>query len=411
MAGPERLCVGMEWAPCKFFVGLRFPMMFRQTNLWHQMKGELMTKQSVYRYGDPNPDQASLGAMNMNWQIGTVVFFNFVCYFGAGLPLAVIPGYVHGELGYSVVVSGAAVSLQYLATLFSRLSAGKLCDTRGPKHAVIWGLAFCAVSGIAMLLSGFLASTAWQCLASIFLARLLLGTAESLVATGSATWAMGVAGPKSTGKVISWNGIASYVGIALGAPAGVLLTRQWGWGSLGVATLLIALAALVPALRKPGVMPASGTRLSLRKVFAQMCPFGVCLALGSAGFGAIIAFIALYYASMNWENGALALSALGGSFILGRLVFSDAIARFGGYATALYSLSFEVLGLALLWLAPTPSLALLGVAMSGFGFSLYFRPSGWWQSTLSRKAIGALRSAATRYFSICRYSSRVRSPD
>ena len=43
----------------------------------------------------------------------------FICYLAIGLPLAVLPGYVHGQLGYGSVLAGLAISVQYVATLLS----------------------------------------------------------------------------------------------------------------------------------------------------------------------------------------------------------------------------------------------------------------------------------------------------
>ncbi len=56
-------------------------------------------------------------------QIIPVVFFTFICYLTIGIPLAVLPGYVHDDLGFSAIVAGAAISVQYLATLASRALA------------------------------------------------------------------------------------------------------------------------------------------------------------------------------------------------------------------------------------------------------------------------------------------------
>jgi len=102
----------------------------------------------------------------------------------------------------------------------------------------------------------------------------------------------------------------------------------------------------------------------------------VGLALGSIGFGSLSTFVALYYASRDWSDAALSLSVFGGCFIGIRLIFGNAIDRFGGYRVAIVSLVVECLGLILLWLGTTPHAALAGAALTGSGFALVFPALG-----------------------------------
>lgn len=44
------------------------------------------------------------------WRILSFVYFTFVCYVSIGLPLAVLPPYVHYRMGYSAALAGLAVS-------------------------------------------------------------------------------------------------------------------------------------------------------------------------------------------------------------------------------------------------------------------------------------------------------------
>src|SRR5436189_5769618 len=66
----------------------------------------------------------------------------FVCYFTIGLQLAVVPGFVHWQLGYNAVLAGLAISVQYVATLASRPLAGRMGDSVG---AVLTGFGFSLV--------------------------------------------------------------------------------------------------------------------------------------------------------------------------------------------------------------------------------------------------------------------------
>ena len=309
-------------------------------------------------------------------QVVSIVLFTFIGYLNIGIPLAVLPGYVHNHLGYGTVIAGLVISVQYLATLLSRPYASRIIDTQGSKRAVMIGLAGCGLSGVFMLASSWLTAMPALSLASLLIGRLVLGSAESLVGSGSIGWGIGRVGAANTAKVISWNGIASYGAIAVGAPLGVVMVAHLGMWSLGVSIIALATLGLLLAWPKLAAPIVSGVRLPFLHVLGRVLPHGTGLALGSIGFGTIATFITLYYATNHWENAALCLSVFGASFISARLLFGNLINRIGGFRVAIVCLSVETLGLLLLWLAPNPELALAGAALSGFGFSLVFPALG-----------------------------------
>lgn len=314
--------------------------------------------------------------MAITLQVVSIVLFTFIGYLNIGIPLAVLPGYVHNHLGYGTVIAGLVISVQYLATLLSRPYASRYIDTRGSKRAVMVGLAGCGLSGVFMLVSSWLTSMPAWSLASLLIGRLVLGSAESLVGSGSIGWGIGRVGAQNTAKVISWNGIASYGAIAIGAPLGVVMVGHLGMWSLGVSIIALGALGVLLAWPKLAVPIVSGVRLPFLHVLGRVLPHGTGLALGSIGFGTIATFITLYYATNHWENAALCLSLFGASFISARLLFGNLINRIGGFRVAIACLSVETLGLLLLWLAPNPELALAGAALSGFGFSLVFPALG-----------------------------------
>ena len=314
--------------------------------------------------------------MAITLQVVSIVLFTFIGYLNIGIPLAVLPGYVHNHLGYGTVIAGLVISVQYLATLLSRPYASRIIDNLGSKHAVMYGLAGCGLSGVLMLASSWTASMPAVSLTCLLIGRLVLGSAESLVGSGSIGWGIGRVGAANTAKVISWNGIASYGAIAIGAPLGVVMVSHLGMWSMGVSIILLALVGLLLAWPKRAAPIVSGVRLPFLHVLGRVFPHGAGLALGSIGFGTIATFITLYYATNHWENAVLCLSLFGASFIGARLLFGNLINRIGGFRVAIACLSVETLGLLLLWLAPNPELALAGAALSGFGFSLVFPALG-----------------------------------
>jgi MFS family permease len=312
------------------------------------------------------------------WHILGFVYFTFICYLSIGLPLAVLPPYVHLRMGYSTVLAGLVISIQYVATLASRPWAGRISDRQGAKLAVIWGMAACTASGAFLVAAAGLYSAhiAWLSFWSLILSRLILGVGESLGSTGATLWGITSAGPEATAKVISYNGICTYGAMALGAPLGVVMDHLWGLSSLGICTIVIAAFSLVLATRKAPVPVMQGEHLPFSHVLGRVAPHGMSLALGGVCYSVLATFITLFYAARNWNGAALCLTAFGVAFIVARLLFIQTINRFGGFPVAIVCFVVESAGLFLLWRSNSPWIALTGAALGGFGFALVFPAIG-----------------------------------
>jgi predicted MFS family arabinose efflux permease len=209
-------------------------------------------------------------------------------------------------------------------------------------------------------------------LAGLALSRLALGVAESLTSTGATMWGIGVAGPEQTARVISWNGVATYSALAIGAPLGALIAAQWGFAAVGAIIAAICVGSYVAATRMAPTAPVKGQHLPLRRILLGVFPYGTGLALGGMGFGVLATFVTLYFAQRGWSGAALALTTFGASFVGARLLFASAIDRFGGFPVALVSFSVEAAGLVLLGLGHAQALAYVGSGLTGLGFSLIF---------------------------------------
>lgn len=304
------------------------------------------------------------------------VYFTFICYLSIGLPLAVLPPYVHLHMGYSAMLAGLVISIQYVATLLSRPWAGRISDRAGAKVSVLWGMGACTVSGMLLVVAAMVRQTHWLSFIALIASRLILGTGESLGSTGSTLWGITSAGQESMAKVISYNGIVTYGAMAIGAPLGVLLDAQWGMGAIGLLTIIVGAVSLVLAYRKPPVPVVHGEHLPFSHVLGRVAPHGMGLALGGVCYSVLATFITLFYASRHWSGAALCLTAFGIGFILARLLFIRTINLFGGYPMAMICLTVESVGLFLLWQARSPWMAASGAFLGGFGFSLVFPAIG-----------------------------------
>lgn len=304
------------------------------------------------------------------------VFFTFIVYLSIGLPLAILPAYVHFNLGYSATLAGLVISIQYIATFLSRPWAGHISDHSGARISVLWGMGMCTASGAFLLLGGLLHARPWLSMAGLVLSRLALGVGESLGSTGATLWGISAAGPENTAKVISYNGICTYGATAVGAPLGVVLENHYGLGSIGFFTMAVcALSVLIAVCKRPTPV-VHGQHLPFASVLGRVAPHGIALALGGVGYSVLATFVTLFYVSRHWSGAALCLTAFGLAFIAARLIFIHTINRFGGFPVAIVCMAVESLGVFILWRAHSPSTALTAASLAGFGFSLVFPAIG-----------------------------------
>lgn len=125
--------------------------------------------------------EPTLNGLRLNLRIVSVVIFNFASYLTIGLPLAVLPGYVHDVMGFSAFWAGLVISLQYFATLLSRPHAGRYADLLGPKKIVVFGLGGCFLSGLSYLLAAW--GSGWPLISLLLLClgRVILGIGQSFM--------------------------------------------------------------------------------------------------------------------------------------------------------------------------------------------------------------------------------------
>ncbi len=245
------------------------------------------------------------------WRLAGYVYFTFICYVSIGLPLAVLPPFVHLRMGYSAVLAGLAISIQYIATLLSRPWAGRISDHMGAKVSVMWGMACCTASGALLVGAAALHERA--------LAELCRSDREPpgarrgrepgfdrRDAVGHHQRRPGThrKGDRAERHQHLWRHGA---GCAAGRGAGSAV----GPGFDRVLTILIGAVSFVMAWRKAPVAVEPGEHMPFAHVLGRVAPHGMGLALGGVSYSVLATFVTLFYVSRHWNGAALCLTAFG----------------------------------------------------------------------------------------------------
>ncbi|MCX7318606.1 MAG: MFS transporter [Hyphomicrobiales bacterium] len=304
----------------------------------------------------------------------TIVFFGFL---SVGLPLPPLALYLHDQLGFSAAVIGFAIGLQSVVTVLSRHRAGTLCDHRGARLVILSGLPLAAIAGLLYLAAALLPVPAIAKLVLLLIGRIALGFGESLFITGAMNWSIGRLGAQRTGLVMSWQGIAMYAAIGLGAPLGLIIYDAVGFAGVAVTAAISPLIALAIAATMADVpVSGSGERAPFYRVIGLIWRPGMILFLSTIPFAGITSFLALTYAARGWSGAGMALAVFSTGYIAVRLIGSHWPDRYGGTRVAVISLAIEAVGQAMIWLAQDPWMALTGALITGLGFSLIFPAMG-----------------------------------
>jgi MFS family permease len=300
----------------------------------------------------------------------------FFGYLAVGLPLPVIPLFIHDKLGFSNVIVGLVIGLQFLATVLTRGYAGHLTDRLGGKRSALQGAGVCVLGGLLYLASATPALSAMTSLAVLVAGRLTAGFGESQLVTGFVSWSVASVGPQRAGMSMSWTGIAMFGALAVGAPMGMALYQNYGLQAAMIACIAAPLVAAVIAINEISYVSPPGQRLPFYQVIGQVWREGLGLMLQGVGLSGLTAFASLYFVAQNWSHPGLVMTAFGIGFIFVRVVFGSLPDKVSGYRVALWSLVIEAIGQAMLWLAPSEFVALAGAVVTGLGCALVFPALG-----------------------------------
>ncbi|WP_207711777.1 MFS transporter [Sulfobacillus harzensis] len=211
---------------------------------------------------------------------------------------------MHVPVGRTAVL----VTALYLACAIAQPTGGKLAEVFGPRRVFL--------SGILIVLAGGIVGGIAQNLATLIVARVLIGIGTSagypsamLLIRRRAEWA-GMAEPP--GGVLGGLQIAATVTAALGLPLGGVLIGAWGWRAVFFANVPVTLAAFLMAAFWIPKDPPVETK-SVRDIASRIDILGIL------GFGATVTALLVFLFSVphiNWV--ALGLSVI---LAMGLVVF------------------------------------------------------------------------------------------
>jgi MFS family permease len=289
-----------------------------------------------------------------------------LAFLAIGAALPVLPAYVRGPLRSGDVAVGIVVGAFALTAVVCRPIAGRQADLRGRRAVLVAGCAAMAIGGLLYLLA--------RSVPALVAARLAVGAGEGAVYTAGATWAVDLAPEDRRGVALGLFGLSVWGGLSLGPLAGELLRSGVGYDAVWIATALLPLAGALIAARLPEPQLES-----LRQTPAPLAFFpraahrpGIALALANVGYAALAGFVILHLRARGIGGGASVFTAFAVAVFASRLALSRVPDRAGARPTATAAGLLEATGLALIALAHSLALALLGAIVVGLGFSMLF---------------------------------------
>jgi MFS family permease len=299
--------------------------------------------------------------VNVFARVFSVVLLVFL---SVGAVVPALPRYVTGPLDEGNVAVGVVMGAFAFTSVFLRPVGGRLSDHHGRKLIVVAGAALSAVAGGIYLLP--------LDLPGLILARLVLGIGEGWIYTAAVAWVVDVTPESRRGGVIGLFGMSIWLGLSIGPAIGEGLRSLGGfdavWVFAAAAPAVAGLLALQIPEQRQRVEPTEHATYLPRGAFLP----GVALWCAVLGFAAMQGFVILMLESRDIGHGATVFTAFAVAVVLSRLTLSWLPDRIGAERAAALAAAGHASGLAILAVADSLPVALLGSLVTGIGYSVLF---------------------------------------
>jgi len=315
----------------------------------------------------------------------------FLSLVAVGSLLPVLPRYVRGPLGDGNLVVGIVIGAYAVSGLLLRPVAGRLADRWGRKPTLIAGTVLLTLSGTLNL--------AGLGIAGLIVARLVLGAGEGALYTAGSAWIVDIAPLARRGRVLGLYGLAVWGGLSVGPLAGELVLNAGGYTAVWVLAAALPLLGGLVATRVPDPFRPHTPAEPHPLIAPEAVGPGAAIALASAGYAALAAFVVLHLEARGIGEGALVFAAFAAMLVLARLIAGDLPDRLGPPRVAIVTALIEAAGLLAIAFAQSLVVALLGAMAMGAAFSL-LNPSLMLIAVgrVSESARGAAMGTYTAFF-------------
>jgi MFS family permease len=315
----------------------------------------------------------------------------FLGLIAVGSVLPVLPRYVHGPLHSTDLAVGVVIGSYAVTGLLLRPVAGRLADTRGRRPTVVLGALLVSLSGLLYL--------PHLGIPGLILARLVLGAGEGALYTAGSAWIVDLAPLERRGRILGLYGLAVWGGLSVGPLLGELLLNGSGYETVWICAAVLPLVGAAIAVRVPDPFQPRSHAEPHPLIAPEAVRPGLAVALASAGYATLAAFIVLLLESRGVGNGATVFAAFAAMIVLARLLAGHLPDRYGPAPVAIGAVLIEAAGLLLIALSHSLLLAMVGGMAMGAGFSL-LNPSLMLIAVgrVSEAARGAVMGTYTAFF-------------
>jgi len=315
----------------------------------------------------------------------------FLGLIAVGSVLPVLPRYVHGPLHSTDLAVGVVIGSYAVTGLLLRPVAGRLADTRGRRPTVLLGALLVSLSGLLYL--------PHLGIPGLIMARLVLGAGEGALYTAGSAWIVDMAPAARRGRILGLYGLAVWGGLSVGPLLGEVLLSSSGYSTVWICAAVLPLVGAAIAMRVPDPFQPHSQAEPHPLIAPEAVRPGLAVALASAGYATLAAFIVLLLESRGIENGAIVFAAFAAMIVLARLLAGHLPDRYGPAPVAIGAVLIEAGGLLLIAVSHSLVLAMIGGMAMGGGFSL-LNPSLMLIAVgrVSEAARGAVMGTYTAFF-------------